>query len=102
MKHIKLRYKSAISGKSISYRYVISNTTGSTKKVTYAMVDSYHNLCVDKWEIIFEEINACERLLKYATNYNIDDEIDKKYIECEIAYLKMILDLIPSYIHIIL
>ena len=51
-------------------------------------------------EIIFEELNACERLLKYATDYNINDEIDKKYIESEIAYLKMILDLIPWYIHI--
>ena len=71
------------------------NTTGSTKKVTYTMVDSYHNLCLDKREIIFEELDACERLLKYATDYNINDEIDKKYIESEIAYLKMILDLIP-------
>ena len=67
----------------------------SIKKVTYTMVDSYHSLCLDKREIIFEELNACERLLKYATDYNIDDEIDKKYIESEIAYLKMILDLIP-------
>lgn len=67
----------------------------SIKKVTYTMVDSYHSLCLDKREIIFEELNACERLLKYATDYNINDEIDKKYIESEIAYLKMILDLIP-------
>ena len=59
------------------------------------MVDSYHNPCVDKREIIFEELNACERLLKYATDYNINNEIDKKYIESEIVYLKMILDLIP-------
>ena len=59
---------------------------------TYRMVDSYHNVCLDKREIIFEELNACERLLKYATDYNINNEIDKKYIESEIAYLKIILD----------
>ena len=56
------------------------------------MVDSYHNVCLDKREIIFEELNACERLLKYVTDYNINNEIDKKYIESEIAYFKIILD----------
>ena len=66
-----------------------------TKKVTYSFVDSYHSLCLDKRDIIFEELNACERLLKYPTDYNIDDEIEKKAIESEIAYLKMILDLMP-------
>jgi hypothetical protein len=58
------------------------------KKVTYSFVDSYHSPCLDKRDIIFEELNACERLLKYPTEY-------KKAIESEIAYLKMILDLIP-------
>ena len=68
---------------------------GKTRKVTYTFVDAYHSLCLDKRDIIFEELNACERLLKYPTEYNIDDEIEKKAIESEIAYLKMILDLIP-------
>jgi hypothetical protein len=67
----------------------------TTKKVTYTFVDSYHSLCLDKRVIIFEELNACERLLKYSHDYNIDDEIEKKAIESEIAYLKMILDLMP-------
>jgi hypothetical protein len=31
-------------------------------------------------EIFFEELNACERFLKYPTQYNIDDEIEKKAI----------------------
>ena len=66
-----------------------------TKKVSYKFVDSYHSLCLDKRDIIFEELNACERLLKYSKDYNIDDEIEKKAIESEIAYLKMILDLMP-------
>ena len=42
-----------------------------TKKVTYSFVDSYHGLFLDKRDIIFEELNACERLLKYPTGYNI-------------------------------
>ena len=65
------------------------------KKVTYTFVDSYHSLCLDKRDIIFEELNACERILKHSKDYNIDDEIEKKAIESEIAYLKMILDLMP-------
>ena len=56
---------------------------------------NYHNLCLDKRDIIFEELNACERLLKYSKDYNIDDQIEKKAIESEIAYLKTILDLTP-------
>jgi hypothetical protein len=74
---------------------VLITCTGAKKKVTYSFVDSYHSLCLDKRDIIFEELNACERLLKYLTEYNIDDDIEKKAIEIEIAYLKMILDLMP-------
>jgi hypothetical protein len=67
-----------------------------TKKVTYSFIDSYHDLCLDKRDIIFEELKACERLLKYPTEYNIDDDVtEKKDIESEIAYLKTILDLRP-------
>jgi hypothetical protein len=40
-------------------------------------------------------LNASERLLKYSTEYSIDDEIEEKDIESELAYLKMILDLMP-------
>jgi hypothetical protein len=74
---------------------VLITCTGARKKVTYSFVDSYHSLCLDKRDIIFEELNACGRLLKYPTEYNIDDDIEIKAIESEIAYLKMILDLMP-------
>ena len=40
-------------------------------------------------------MNACERLLKYPAEYNIDEEIEEKAIESEIAYIKMMLNLIP-------
>ena len=54
-------------------------------KVTY----SCHSLCLDKKDLIYAEIEACNRLSRYTR-----DEIDKKVIEKEIAELKMSLDLI--------
>jgi len=69
------------------------NKEGRTRKVTYTFVDAYHSLCLDKRDIIFEELNACERLLKYSKDYSINDEFEKKAIESKIAYLKTILDL---------
>jgi hypothetical protein len=62
-----------------------SNDAG--RKVTYSFVVDYHNLCIDKKDIISAELEACERLLKRTT-----DEIDKKIIETEISELKMTLD----------
>jgi hypothetical protein len=56
--------------------------------VTYAFFDSYHSLCLDKKDIIYSEIEACQRLLKYTK-----DKVDKRIIEKEITGLKMALDL---------
>jgi hypothetical protein len=47
------------------------------------------NLSKDKKDIIISEIQACERLRKYAR-----DEIDREVIEAEISDLKMALDLL--------
>jgi len=58
--------------------------------IVYSFVDSYYSLCVDRKDIIFGQLDACERLLKYAI-----DEMDKKAINKEIAELKMTLDLLP-------
>ena len=44
---------------------------------------------MDKKDILSSQLEACERLLKYAT-----EEIDKQTIEKEILGLKMTLDLI--------
>jgi hypothetical protein len=60
-----------------------------TMKVTYFLIDSCHTLCLDKRDIIFAQIEACNRLSRYTR-----DEEDKKVIEKEIAELKMSLDLI--------
>jgi hypothetical protein len=58
-------------------------------KVTYFLIDYCHTLFLDKRDIIFAQIEACNRLSRYTR----DDE-DKKVIEKEIAELKMSLDLI--------
>ena len=55
----------------------------SKRKITYALIDSYHSLCLDKKDIIPSELLACEKFLKYTTEEN-----DKQIIEKEIAELK--------------
>jgi hypothetical protein len=61
----------------------------SGRKVIYSFVESFHNLSKDKKDIIISEIDACERLRKYAR-----DDLDKQVIEAEISDLKMALDLL--------
>jgi len=71
---------------------IVAKTCGCKKNkrtVTYQFIDSYHSLCLDKKDLIFAELEACERLLKY-----VSDEGDKKTIESETAELKMALDLL--------
>jgi hypothetical protein len=58
------------------------------KKIVYMPSDWNHVLCVDKKEIIMSQMNACQRLLPYAS------EPDKELVEKEISELKMALDLI--------
>lgn len=58
------------------------------QKVTYAFSQEFHSLCMDKKYIIQAEIEACERLLKYAIN-----DSERAIIEKEIAELKAALDL---------
>lgn len=72
---------------------VVAKTCGCREKnktkVTYEFVDSYHSLCLDKKDIIYAELDACERLLRYVT-----DIADKTTVESEIVELKMALDLL--------
>jgi hypothetical protein len=60
------------------------------QKVAYAFSEEFHSLCMDKRYIIQAEIEACERLLKYAIN-----DSERAVIEKEIAELKAALDLMP-------
>ena len=52
----------------------------ATKKIMYMFTDSYHNLCMDKSELLLGELAACKRLLKYTT-----DEVDKEFLKKEIS-----------------
>ena len=59
------------------------------KKVTYAFIDSYHNICIDKKDIISSELDACEKLVRYTA-----DQTEKQVIGKEISELKIMLDLL--------
>lgn len=65
------------------------NCKGAERKVTYIFVGETHGLCLDKKDIIQAEIEACEKLAKYAI-----DEADKKAVEKEISDHRMSLDLL--------
>jgi hypothetical protein len=68
-----------------------AKTSGSNRKkgISYHVIESSHGLYLNKTEIISAQIQACERLLKYAK-----DETDLSAIEKEILELKFALDLI--------
>ena len=71
---------------------MIAKTCGCqdrNRKVTYSIIDSYHNLCSDKRDIILAQIEACERLSKYTNDGN-----DHILLEHEILELKLALDLL--------
>jgi hypothetical protein len=57
--------------------------------VIYSIAEPYHNCCIDKKEIIIEQIKACENLLKYTNNKN-----DSLALENEITELKLALDIL--------
>ncbi len=60
----------------------------SLRKVTYSILNESHGLCLDRKDLVMEQLDACNRLKRYTT-----DEIDRKTIENEIREPKMTLDL---------
>lgn len=71
---------------------IVAKTCGcqtSGKRVTYAFVPEFHDLCVDKKDIIEAEIGACQKLIKYVNNE------EHAVVEKEIQELKMALDFMP-------
>lgn len=60
----------------------------SKRKVTYAFLNETHSLCLDKKDLIAAQLEACEKLLKYAT-----DDYDRMAVEQEINELRTALDL---------
>ena len=72
---------------------IVAKTCGckeKEKKVTYSFIDDSHGLCIDKKDVIYAELKACERLLNYTV-----DKAEEETIKKEIAELKMALDLMP-------
>jgi hypothetical protein len=59
------------------------------RSVSYHFIESSHNLCLEKGELMLAQIQACERLLKYAKD---DEEID--VLKHEISKLRLALDLV--------
>lgn len=78
-----------IAGSETSVK-IVAKTCGcrERRKISYAFFQGYHDLCLDKKDIISAQLEACERLLKYAA-----DQSDKAALEKEIKELKMALDL---------
>ncbi|HYF99230.1 MAG TPA: hypothetical protein VD815_03995 [Candidatus Saccharimonadales bacterium] len=59
------------------------------KSISYHFLESSHSLCLEKGELMLAQIQACERLLKYAKD---EEEID--VLKEEISKLSLALDLI--------
>ncbi|WP_458719249.1 hypothetical protein [Candidatus Nitrosocosmicus sp. R] len=68
-----------------------AKTCGFNKKksITYHFKESSYSLCLDNREIMLAQIQACNRLLKYATDVSDRGAIDK-----ELTELKSTLDVI--------
>jgi hypothetical protein len=69
---------------------IIAKTCGCTekRKVSYTISQGYHDLCLGKKDIVSAQLEACERLLKYASELS-----DRVALEQEIRELRMALDL---------
>jgi hypothetical protein len=78
----------------IAYEYdspITAKTCGckaNKRKVAYGFLNESHSLCLDKKDLIAAQLEACEKLRKYAT-----DGDDLKAVEKEINELRMALDL---------
>jgi hypothetical protein len=71
---------------------IIAKTSGNTtqgKKISYSFAEPEHALSLDKKDVLIAEIEACERLLKYAS-----ESTEREAIEKELSELRMTLDLL--------
>ena len=57
--------------------------------VIYSIAELQHNFCLNKKEIIMEQIKACENLSRYTINKS-----DSLALEREISELKVALDIL--------
>ncbi len=81
MNIIEVEFPLKIEAKTSKYNEKIS--------VIYSVAELQHNFCIDKKEIIMEQIKACENLSRYSTNKS-----DNLALEKEISELKLALDIL--------
>lgn len=55
------------------------------KNIAYSFIESIHNLCIDRRDIVIAQILACERLLKYTQDDNEINAIKKEIYELKLA-----------------
>jgi len=70
---------------------VMAKTCGcksDKRKVTYSILNESHSLCIDRKDLMTAQLEACGKLINYAT-----DDDDRRAVEKEINELKMALDL---------
>ena len=60
-----------------------------TTNIIYSIAELQHNICINKKEIIREQIKACENLSRYTTN-----KTDTLALQREISELKIALDIL--------
>lgn len=58
--------------------------------IIYSIAELQHNICINKREIIREQIKAYENLFRYTTN-----KTDTLALQREISELKIALDILP-------
>lgn len=76
MNIIELEFPLKIEAKTSKYNEKTS--------IIYSIAELQHNFCIDKKEIIIEQIKACENLSRYSTNKS-----DNLALEREISELKI-------------
>ena len=81
MNIIEVEFPLKIEAKTSKYNEKIS--------IIYSVAELQHNFCIDKKEIIMEQIKACENLSRYSTNKS-----DNLALEREISELKLALDIL--------
>ena len=60
-----------------------------SRKIAYSIMDFHHSIYINKKDIIFAQITACEQLYKYTVGI-----FDSNVLKREISDLKFILDLL--------
>lgn len=60
-----------------------------SRKIAYSIMDFHHSIYINKKDIIFAQISACEQLYKHTV-----DIFNSNLLKKEISDLKLILDLL--------